>query len=264
MGRKQLGDGLRIVLVMAAAIAALGSATSGSQQTQQTQQQPAPYGPMPQQPQAQQQFTPCEYACGQIARCNFSPYDACLAQCRANGTEQQPAGAQQLTTIANMTCEQLQATMQGGAQPQVTQAPQQTAPTAASGQGEIETEFATPLGYTAAQQGGWAVFTPSQVTEKTPCIYGLAPSRASSGSLANDAAAALLEGIPGWERSDGSSTQMKGTAPAGWSYHWMMAPVRKLSNGSYQYLNATAMAFPASAGRVNILFGYGSNVHCMG
>jgi hypothetical protein len=71
-------DGVRVVIVIAGVVAALGSATSGSQ----PQQQQSPAYAQPQ----QQQFTPCEYACGQVARCNIGPDDACLAQCRAKGT----------------------------------------------------------------------------------------------------------------------------------------------------------------------------------
>jgi hypothetical protein len=243
-------DGVRLGIVIAAVIAALGSATSGSQ----PQQQQSPAYAQPQ----QQQFSPCEYACGQVARCNIGPYDACLAQCRANGTEQQPGGAQQLNTLATTSCEQMQAMMQSGAQPQTA-----TTTPATMGQGDIEVDYAAPLGYAQSQQGSSIVFTPSQLNDKTPCVYGIAASRRSSGSLENDAAAALMEALPGWQRGQGAPTQMRGYGPGGWAYHWIRASVQRLNNGSYEYMNAMAMAFPASAGRVNIMFGFGTNVYCL-
>ena len=243
---------LRVVVVVGAVVAALGSATSTSQQ------QPAPqYGPRPAQQQAQPQYTPCEHACGQVSRCNLQPYDACVAECRRTGTEQQPGGPEQLALITQASCAQLQSAMQGAGS-----AAPQTSPTSGDA-GAIETDFATPLGYTESRQGQWVLFTPAQITEKTPCVYGVAPSRRSSGSLERDALAALLEPLAGWQRGQGEHTQQYGTAAPGWSYHWVRAGVQRMNNGSYEYMNAMAMAFPAGTGRVNIVFGYGSNVHCL-
>jgi hypothetical protein len=256
------GDVLRVVVVVAAGVAALGSAASNQQQQPSYYTQP-PAAAQPA-PQSRPQYTPCEHACGQISRCNLSPYNDCLAQCRQNGTEQQPGGPEQLSVLARTSCHELQAALQqgqgGAAPPPSTQQPPSPSATAAGG---IEADYAVPAGFTQTRQGAWVLFTPAQLTDKTPCVYGLGPARGSSGSLENDALAALLEPVPGFQRDHQNPVAFRGSSAAGWAYHGVRASVHRMGNAGAEYLNVMAMAFPAGAGRVNILFGFGSNVYCM-
>ena len=136
-------NGLRIVWVLVAVVASLASATSNPPpQAMPPRPQQAPgaqpyaaqpygtagaqqYGSGSTQPHATagQQYTPCEYACGQVSRCNLAPYATCLAECRRTGTEQQPNGPQALDTIARSSCDQLAAYMRGSASTPVSAAP---------------------------------------------------------------------------------------------------------------------------------------------
>ena len=129
--RRMIANAARLLLVGGGLLALFGSAGSNSQPSYYTQKPPPQpagyqqqgYAPPHQQP-AQSQFTPCQYACGQVSRCNIQPYDACIAECQRLGTESSPAGRQQLDTIARMSCAQLaQVNQQGSAQP--AQQPQQ-------------------------------------------------------------------------------------------------------------------------------------------
>ena len=113
-------NGLRIAIVLGGAAALAGSASSSSQQPQQRgyyprpqqPQQPTGYAPPHQtQPQTGQTFTPCESACGQIARCNVMRYDACLSECISTNAAAQPGGADQLNMVARSSCQQIQAAM---------------------------------------------------------------------------------------------------------------------------------------------------------
>lgn len=235
-------DGVRVVVVLGAVAAALGSATSQSSAPQYT-------APGPSQPQAQT-YSPCEYACGQVARCNLAPYPTCVAQCRQNGTEQQPGGPEQLATISQSTCEQLQSSMQQPVAPPTTSA-------------SIDVDFDVPPGYTSAQQGSMIALTPQRIDDATPCVYGLSPARRSTGSYDQDATAALLEPLPGWQRKDQTiNYAMRGTSTSGWPYYWVRADVMRPGQ-SYEYMTVMAMAFPASNGQVNILWGMGSPSKCL-
>ncbi len=112
---------LRIAFVLGGALALAASASSSSQQSQQKGYYPRPqqpqqtgtgYAPPYQnQPQTAQAYSPCEAACGQIARCNVMRYDACLNECRTTAADQKPGGADQLNMIARTSCEQIQAAM---------------------------------------------------------------------------------------------------------------------------------------------------------
>ena len=116
-----MAQALRIAIVLGGAVALAGSATSSSnQQPQQRgyyprppgQQQPTGYAPPHQtQPQTAQTFSPCESACGQVARCNVMRYDACINECVSTNAAAQPGGADQLNMIARSSCQQIQAAM---------------------------------------------------------------------------------------------------------------------------------------------------------
>ncbi|HVG39160.1 MAG TPA: hypothetical protein VM870_07730, partial [Pyrinomonadaceae bacterium] len=127
---------------------------------------------------------------------------------------------------------------------------------------QIEVEFVVPPGYQSKREGSMILLIPTTFTEQTPCAYGISPSRPSSGNLEADARAALLEPHPGWKLKDDSYTAMRGTAGGGWKYFWLRAGIENFSGGSYQYVNAMAMAFPAEPGRVNIVWGVGNAARC--
>jgi hypothetical protein len=115
-----------------------------------------------------------------------------------------------------------------------------------------------PPGYAAQRDGPMIVLMPAAVNEKTPCVYGLSPARASKGSLEADARAAVLEALPGWQLKDESFSAMRGTAGAGWKYFWFRALAQGPVNGRLRPGYVMATAFPAAgAGRVNIVWGFG-------
>lgn len=129
--------------------------------------------------------------------------------------------------------------------------------------GGIEVDFDVPPGYVSQRDGRMVVLKPITIDRTTPCVYGVSPSRQSSGRLDADAGAAILEPLPGWQLKSDSYNAIRGTAGAGWSYHWIRTDVRRLVGGSYEYLTAMTMAFPASSGRVNIVWGFGSTGPCL-
>ncbi|MFL6229402.1 MAG: hypothetical protein ACJ741_11545 [Pyrinomonadaceae bacterium] len=128
--------------------------------------------------------------------------------------------------------------------------------------GDIEVEFDVPPGYAARREGRMVVLTPTTIDEKTPCAYGVSPARPSSGTLDADARAALLEALPGWQLKSDDYNALRGTAGAGWPFFWFRTDVQRLVGGSYEYAAAMTMAFPAGAGRVNIVWGVGNPAHC--
>jgi hypothetical protein len=155
---RQTVDGIRVVWIVLAVLVAAGSATSN----------PPPQVTMPppsQQPQSQApgataataQYSPCEYACGQVARCQLAPYEMCLGECRRTGTEQQPGGREQLDGIARMSCEQLASVMQQSASTAAT--PQAPPATAAPSQPPIAAPppmtASTPSAASSAAAGRW-------------------------------------------------------------------------------------------------------------
>lgn len=127
---------------------------------------------------------------------------------------------------------------------------------------EIEVAFDVPPGYVSQREGQTVVLTPETVNEKTPCAYGVSPSRPSNGMLDADARAALLEVLPGWQLKSESYNAMRGTAGAGWPYFWFRTDVQRLVGGSYEYATAMTMAFPAGPGRANIVWGAGNPARC--
>jgi hypothetical protein len=129
--------------------------------------------------------------------------------------------------------------------------------------GELEVEFDVPPGYAATREGSRIVLTPTAGREKTPCAYGLSPARPSQGTLEADARAAILEVLPGWQLKSDHYNAMRGNAGAGWSYFWFRTDIQKLIQGSYEYATVMTMAFPASSGRVNIIWGVGVTGRCM-
>jgi hypothetical protein len=128
--------------------------------------------------------------------------------------------------------------------------------------GEIEVDFEVPPGYVSRRDGPMVVLTPTTIDEKTPCAYGLIPARPSSGMLDTDARAALIEVMPGWQLKNDSYNAMRGIAGAGWPYFWFRTDVQRLVGGSYEYATVMTMAFPASPGRVNIVWGIGNPARC--
>lgn len=129
--------------------------------------------------------------------------------------------------------------------------------------GEIEVEFSVPPGYASKREGRMVLLVPTTINEKTPCAYGISPSRPSSGNLEADARAALLEPHPGWQLKDDNYNAMRGTAADGWKYFWFRTIIQSSGGEGVQSAYAMAMAFPAAAGRVNIAWGVGNVAHCM-
>lgn len=128
--------------------------------------------------------------------------------------------------------------------------------------GSIEVDFDVPPGYVSQRDGNMIVLKPAALDRNTPCIYGISPARASAGKLDIDAANAVLEALPGWQTKSSHYNAMRGTSGAGWPYYWLRTDVARLEGSSYKYLTAMTMAFPAGAGRVNILWGFGATGVC--
>jgi hypothetical protein len=126
----------------------------------------------------------------------------------------------------------------------------------------IDVDFDVPSGYLSQRDGSMIVLKPTTMDRNTPCIYGISQSRASKGNLEADARAALLEPLPGWQIKSEHYNAMRGTAGDGWPYFWLRTDVQQMSGGSMQYLTAMSMAFPNGAGRVSIVWGFGSTGPC--
>jgi len=129
---------------------------------------------------------------------------------------------------------------------------------------EIEVDFQVPSGYTAKREGQSIVFTPAQLNDKTPCVYGISPARTSKGNLETDARAAILEMLPGWRIKSDYYNAIRGISADGWEFYRFMTDVQSLApiDGSVQYLTAITMAFPASSGKTNIVWGFGKTGLC--
>ncbi len=134
--------------------------------------------------------------------------------------------------------------------------------TAAATSNDIEVDFDVPPGYVSGRDGNTIVLKPTTLDRNTPCIYGISPSRPSSGKLDTDAATAILEPLPGWQVKSDHYNAMRGITGAGWPYFWFRTDVRRLVGASYENLTAMTMAFPAGQGRVNIVWGFGSTGVC--
>jgi hypothetical protein len=109
-------DSGRLLIVMAAMASVLGCRFPRSR----SYQSPEAYSPAagsassPQptvqpQPAAQPQWTPCDYACAQIARCNLEAYPTCGQACKAGGAEHTAAGVERLNRMAQSSCQELAA-----------------------------------------------------------------------------------------------------------------------------------------------------------
>lgn len=136
------------------------------------------------------------------------------------------------------------------------------APAAATNSEAIDVDFTPPPGYTSQRDGRAIVLKPVTLDAKTPCIYGISPSRPSSGNLERDARAALLEPLAGWQVKGEQYNAERGTAGAGWPYYWFRTDVQQMSGGTMQYLNAMSMAFSGASGQTNIVWGFGPTQHC--
>jgi len=124
--------------------------------------------------------------------------------------------------------------------------------------------FDVPPGYVQQRNGDIVILAPAVASDRTPCIYGLAPPRATTGSLEADAEAALVQVVvPGWRRLDDRHAAMRGTAPAGWPYVWYRAAFEGDLGGQRQAVNAMAMVLPAGQGRVHVVWGMGSIARCL-
>jgi hypothetical protein len=124
--------------------------------------------------------------------------------------------------------------------------------------------FAVPPGYVQQRNGDVIILTPAAASERTPCIYGIAPPVASTGNLEADAEAALVQVVvPGWRRLDGNRYAMRGIAAAGWEYAWFRAAFQGEIGGQPQAVNAMATVLPAGPGRVHVVWGMGSISRCL-
>lgn len=127
-----------------------------------------------------------------------------------------------------------------------------------------ELGFEVPPGYVEQRNGDVILFAPRTVDERTPCVYGIAPARRTSGDLDADAEAALVETVvPGWRRLDDRHAAMRGVSAAGWSYSWYRAAFEGEIAGQRQAINAMAMVLPADSGRVHVVWGMGSIARCL-
>jgi hypothetical protein len=127
---------------------------------------------------------------------------------------------------------------------------------------EIAVDFDVPPGYVSQRDGRTVVLKPATLDRATPCVYGINPARPSRGTLEEDARAAFLEVLPGWQVKSGNYNAMRGISGAGWPFYWFRTDVQRLVGSSYEYLTAMTMAFPASSGHVNIFWGFGSTGPC--
>jgi hypothetical protein len=126
--------------------------------------------------------------------------------------------------------------------------------------------FDVPPGYVQERRGDLVILSPAAVSERTPCIYGLAPPRPATGNLEVDAEAALLQVVvPGWRRIDDRDRRaaMRGMSASGWSYFWYRTAFEGELGGQRQAVNAMAMVLPAGQGQVHVVWGLGSISRCL-
>ena len=123
--------------------------------------------------------------------------------------------------------------------------------------------FTVPPGYTEQRNGDIVIFAPT-APDRTPCIYGVAAPRPSTGNLERDAESALVQTVvPGWRRLDDRHAAMRGVSATGWPYVWYRAAFEGDMNGQRQAVNAMAMVLPADQGRVHVVWGMGNIAHCL-
>jgi hypothetical protein len=106
-------DAVRTAILLCATLALASSAAPANNSPPQAippgRGQPVGAAPAPAPAPGPQQYSPCEYACGQIFRCQLSAYEPCVAECRNGGTEHDDAGRARLDAIARTDCTQLAA-----------------------------------------------------------------------------------------------------------------------------------------------------------
>jgi hypothetical protein len=127
-----------------------------------------------------------------------------------------------------------------------------------------ELGYDVPPGYVEERRGDIVILSPASVSDRTPCIYGIAPPAPATRSLEVDAESALVKTVvPGWRRLDDRHSTMRGTSAVGWPYVWYRAAFEGDLGGQRQAVNAMAMTLPAGAGRVHIVWGMGSIARCL-
>lgn len=129
---------------------------------------------------------------------------------------------------------------------------------------KIETDFAVPLHYTTEQAGNFYFLHPPPTDKTMTCMYGVSPSRVSTGSLETDADKALAVAVPRGYTVAASSgpASMRGRSASGWPFFWRQAEY----NGQFKdipvSIRVMAMVFLAGSGRVNVVFGVGPVKTC--
>jgi len=128
----------------------------------------------------------------------------------------------------------------------------------------IETDFEVPLHYTTDQAGDFLFLHPPSTEKRMTCMYGISPSRASTGSLETDADKALaVAAPPGYTVVTSSApASMRGRSASGWPFFWRRAEYTGQFKGGPVSVRAMAMVFPAGSGRVNVVFGVGPVETC--
>jgi hypothetical protein len=143
-------------------------------------------------------------------------------------------------------------------------APTPTAPTRAAEPvpkaGELAVTFTAPPGYTVKNENGGVWMIPEKLTRATGCAYGIAPPRASTGSLEKDADAALKQLPAGWE-AVGESEKHHGVGPSGWPY-WFKS-VNTRMTGKPAVSSMMVLALPAPNQQTTILWGFGTTMDCI-
>jgi hypothetical protein len=124
--------------------------------------------------------------------------------------------------------------------------------------------YDVPPGYVQERNGETIILSPSPVSERTPCVYGIAPTRPATNNLETDAEAALLQAVvPGFRKLDDRHSAMRGVSAAGWPYVWYRAAFEGDIGGQRQAVNAMAMVLPAGPGRVHVVWGLGNIARCL-
>jgi hypothetical protein len=136
--------------------------------------------------------------------------------------------------------------------------------TVGDAQRQNELGFDVPPGYIQQRTGELTILAPASASERTPCIYGFAPARPSTGNLETDAEAAVVQVVvPGWRRLDDRHAAMRGTAAHGWPYAWYRAAFDGQWGGERQAVNAMALVLPAGPGQVHVVWGLGGISRCL-
>lgn len=136
---------------------------------------------------------------------------------------------------------------------------------AQNGAVSLEVDYTAPGGYVARPEGGMLWMTPlASGPVNPPCLYALMTPRPSKGSLEADAEAALGEtAAAGMQRSSDYRIARRGVAAAGWPYFLLGGNFSgQNAAGGFVSLAVMVMVLPASANRVNAIFGVGNPAEC--